>query len=69
MTSYTPRALFAISSLGLGHATRSLVVLREYLRHGYEITVVSSGNALAFLRLELAGRRYLLCQLHGPEIT
>jgi len=54
MTAYTPRALFAISSLGLGHATRTLVVIREYLQRGYAITVVSTGNALAFLRLELA---------------
>ncbi|MGD8932136.1 MAG: hypothetical protein PVI52_06160, partial [Chromatiales bacterium] len=54
MTHYSPRALFAVSSLGLGHAARSLVVMREYLRRGYRLTVVSSGNALAFLRLELA---------------
>lgn len=49
------RALFGVSSLGLGHATRSLVVIREYLCLGYAVTVVSTGNALAFLRLELAG--------------
>jgi uncharacterized protein (TIGR00661 family) len=54
VTAYTPQALFAISSLGLGHATRTLVVIREYLRRGYRITVISTGNALAFLRLELA---------------
>ncbi|MGB7597272.1 MAG: glycosyltransferase [Gallionella sp.] len=54
-TGYMCRALFAVSSLGLGHATRTLAVIREYLRRGYEITVVSSGNALAFLKLELAG--------------
>ena len=53
MTHYTPRALFAVSSLGLGHATRTLVVIREYLRRGYAITIVSAGIALAFLRLEL----------------
>ncbi len=52
---YLPRALFAVSSLGLGHATRTLVVIREYLHRSYEITVVSAGNALAFLRLELEG--------------
>jgi UDP-N-acetylglucosamine transferase subunit ALG13 len=51
----TRRALFAVSSLGLGHATRTLAVIREYLRRGYAITVVSAGNALAFLRLELEG--------------
>jgi len=55
VTNYSPRALFAISSLGLGHATRSLVVIREYLRRGYAIDVVCAGNALAFLRIELAG--------------
>ncbi|MGA9667365.1 MAG: glycosyltransferase [Gallionella sp.] len=49
------RALFAVSSLGLGHATRTLAVIREYLRRGFAITVVSAGNALAFLRLELGG--------------
>jgi len=53
MTHYTPRALFAVSSLGLGHATRTLVVILEYLRRGYAITIVSAGNALAFLRMEL----------------
>ena|GEM_PF-120430 len=49
------RALFGVSSLGLGHATRTLVVIREYLRRGYAITVASTGNALDFLRLELEG--------------
>lgn len=53
-TCDTGRALFAVSSLGLGHATRTLAVIREYLRRSYAITVVSAGNALAFLRLELA---------------
>jgi UDP-N-acetylglucosamine transferase subunit ALG13 len=55
VSPYKPRALFAISSLGLGHATRSLVVVREYLRRGYEVTIVSAGNALSFLRMELEG--------------
>jgi UDP-N-acetylglucosamine transferase subunit ALG13 len=50
---FARRALFAISSLGLGHATRSLVLIRAYLADGYEVTVVCTGNALAFLRLEL----------------
>ncbi len=54
-----PQALFAISSLGLGHATRTLAVLRAYLRRGYAVTLVSSGNTLAFLRLELAGERHV----------
>lgn len=48
------RALFAISSLGLGHATRSLPVLRAFLDQGYDICLVSTGKALAFLQSELA---------------
>ncbi|MGC8696852.1 MAG: glycosyltransferase [Halothiobacillus sp.] len=43
-----------MSSLGLGHATRSLVLIHAFLAQGYQITIVSTGNALAFLRLELA---------------
>jgi hypothetical protein len=54
MNSHTPRALFAISSLGLGQATRTLVVIREYLCRGYAVTIVSQGTALEFLRLELS---------------
>lgn len=54
ITGRTQRALFVISSLGLGHATRTIAVIREYLRRNYAITVISYGNALAFLRLELA---------------
>ncbi len=53
-TTTAPRALFAVSSLGLGHATRSLVLINAFLAQGYQITIVSTGNALAFMRLELA---------------
>lgn len=54
---YTPqyrrRALFAVLGMGLGHATRTLALIRDCLRRGYAVTVVSDGNALAFLRMEL----------------
>ena len=45
----SPRALFAVSSLGLGHATRSLVLIHAFLAEGYRVTVISTGNALAFI--------------------
>ncbi len=48
------KALFAVSSLGLGHATRSLAVIKHFIRE-YEITVISYGNALRFLEEELSG--------------
>lgn len=53
MSSPLPHALFAISSLGLGHASRSLAVLRAFLRRGYSVTVISAGGALSYLRREL----------------
>ncbi|WP_419175877.1 glycosyltransferase [Desulfosediminicola sp.] len=46
-------ALFAVSSLGLGHATRTLPVIWDYINRGYGITIISSGNALKILENEL----------------
>jgi uncharacterized protein (TIGR00661 family) len=50
---YRRRALFAVLGMGLGHATRTLALIRAWLARGYAVTVVSDGNALAFLRMEL----------------
>ncbi len=46
------KALFAISSLGLGHATRTLSVINRF-KTEYDITVISYGNTLNFLKEEL----------------
>ncbi len=46
------KALFAISSLGLGHATRTLAVI-NYFKIKYDITIISYGNTLHFLEEEL----------------
>jgi len=37
---------------GLGHASRDVPIIRELLRRGHEVTVGTSGNALAFLKKE-----------------
>ncbi|HET7267608.1 MAG TPA: glycosyltransferase [Oleiagrimonas sp.] len=48
------RTLFAVHDWGLGHATRSLVLIRALLDAGDEVTVVSAeGNGLQLLRAEL----------------
>jgi hypothetical protein len=44
--------LFCISSLGLGHAARTLPVIRHYLKN-HHIFILSSGAALEFLKREL----------------
>lgn len=48
-----PRILFSISSLGLGHATRMLPIIRAYLPT-HDVHIVTSGDALILLRHELA---------------
>ncbi|MDG6919997.1 MAG: hypothetical protein JRN59_00520 [Nitrososphaerota archaeon] len=45
-----PRILYGVSPIGLGHATRSLVVARELERMGAEVRMFSGGNAAEFLR-------------------
>ncbi|MEF8792084.1 glycosyltransferase family protein [Thiohalorhabdus sp.] len=48
-----PRVLFAVHNWGLGHATRSLALIRGLVERGHEVTVLSSGKALRFLADEL----------------
>jgi UDP-N-acetylglucosamine--N-acetylmuramyl-(pentapeptide) pyrophosphoryl-undecaprenol N-acetylglucosamine transferase len=45
-----PRVLYGVSPIGLGHATRSLVVIEELKRRGIEVKVFSGGKAADFLR-------------------
>ncbi|MGD0079911.1 MAG: hypothetical protein ABSB80_04600 [Methanoregula sp.] len=37
---------------GLGHASRDVPIIRELLSHGHDVTIGTSGNALAFLKKE-----------------
>ncbi len=54
------RILFGICAWGLGHATRTLPIIRKTIEEGHEITVASSGRALSVLRQELG---------EGPAFT
>ena len=47
------KILYGICSLGLGHATRSLPLIRHLLKEGNEVTVLSYGIALRLLQMEL----------------
>jgi uncharacterized protein (TIGR00661 family) len=50
------RILYGVVGEGMGHATRSRVVLEHLAREGHEIRVVVSGRAHGFLRKALAER-------------
>lgn len=45
-----PKILYGISPIGLGHATRSLVIMEELTRRGAAVKAFSGGNAAEFLR-------------------
>ena len=47
------RVLYGVNGEGLGHATRSEVVIDMLLRRGYDVRVVASGSAFAHLREKL----------------
>jgi UDP-N-acetylglucosamine transferase subunit ALG13 len=50
------KILFAVQDWGLGHATRSLVLIRALLDEGHAVTVLSTGPALRLLCSELGER-------------
>lgn len=47
-----PRILYGVSPIGLGHATRSLVIIEELRKRGGVVQVFSGGNAAEFFREE-----------------
>ncbi|MCJ7572140.1 MAG: glycosyltransferase [Candidatus Thermoplasmatota archaeon] len=47
------KIIYAVCSWGLGHATRSLPVIRKLAKDGNELTIISHGRALKLLKDEL----------------
>ncbi len=47
------KIIYAVCSWGLGHATRSLPVIRKIIDENHEVTIISNGRALDLLRKEL----------------
>ncbi len=45
---------------GLGHATRDIPIIRELLNHGHDVTIATSGNALASLQKEFPECDFML---------
>jgi UDP:flavonoid glycosyltransferase YjiC (YdhE family) len=45
---------------GLGHSTRDIPIIKELLSHGHEVTVGTSGNALALLKRECPECNFIL---------
>jgi len=59
--------LIGILNWGLGHASRMMPVIEQYENNGWNVTVVSEGSALKFIRQELPHLESIDTQL--PELT
>ena len=60
------KILYGVVGEGMGHATRSRVVLEHLLSAGHEIQVVVSGRAYGFLCQKFADRpNILITEIHG----
>jgi uncharacterized protein (TIGR00661 family) len=44
------RVLFAVNSNGLGHATRSIPLIKAMIARGHEVSILSNNRALEFLK-------------------
>jgi uncharacterized protein (TIGR00661 family) len=51
--SKNPSIFYAVLNMGLGHASRSLPIIRALLQKNFYITIGSSGRSLTFLEQEL----------------
>lgn len=61
------RVLVAILDWGLGHATRSIPVIRELQRRGCEVLLAGSGDSLVLLRQEFPGLRVFVLPGYSPR--
>ncbi len=63
------RILYGVVGEGMGHATRSRVVLELLLKAGHDVRVVVSGRAHDFLRTSFAGRAGIAIEaIHGLHL-
>lgn len=58
MNEIKKRVLVAPLDWGLGHATRSIPIIRELQLKGCEVVIASSGNALILLKSEFPGLKF-----------
>jgi uncharacterized protein (TIGR00661 family) len=61
------KIFFPVLNWGLGHASRSLPLIRKYLDYGHEVICASDGEALSMLRKELPDQMVL--ELPGYNIS
>ena len=61
------RVLVATLDWGLGHATRSIPIIRELRRLGCDVLIGGSGDSLLLLRREYPGVPYIVLPAYSPR--
>jgi uncharacterized protein (TIGR00661 family) len=62
------KVLFAFNSYGLGHATRTLPIVKEVLRRKHKVFITTSGRSLDFLKKEL-GKKAMYFELRDYSFS
>ncbi|MBN1198417.1 MAG: hypothetical protein JXA23_03620 [Bacteroidales bacterium] len=62
-----PSVLVCPLDWGIGHATRSVPVIRHFLEHGFRVVIAADRRPLAFLRLEFPDLEFV--RFPGTHIT
>lgn len=64
------RILYGVVGEGMGHATRSRVVIEHLLNAGHQVKVVVSGRAHKFLTERFVGRsNFSIEEIHGLQLV
>jgi hypothetical protein len=53
------KVFYAVLDMGLGHATRSLPLIREFLRQQWQVVIGGNGRSLEYLKQEAEGARFI----------
>ncbi|PSR03961.1 MAG: glycosyltransferase [Bacteroidetes bacterium SW_11_45_7] len=63
------RILVAVLNWGLGHAARSVPLIRELQQQGAEVVIASDGQALGFLQKEIPNGRFTTLPSYNPRYS
>ena len=53
------KVFYAVLNMGLGHATRSLPLIKEFINRKWQILIGSNGRSLEFLKKELPSIQFV----------
>lgn len=54
------KVFYAVLNMGLGHATRSLPIIKEFIDRNWQLLIGSNGRSLEFLKRELPTTKFIV---------